>query len=285
MHPLIAAAALAARLDEPDWIVFDVRHDLMAPDAGEAAYRADHLPGARFASVDRVLSGPKTATGGRHPLPDRDGFASWLASRGAHADSTLVAYDASNALYAARFWWMVRWLGHARVAVLDGGLPAWAAAGLPTTTMVPTPVPGDLVAQPSTLAVVDTAAVAANVATPRRLLVDARAAERYRGEVEPLDRVPGHIPGAINHPMALNLGPDGRFKAKEALCAIFDEELGQRPASDVIQSCGSGITACHNLLAMEVAGLEGAALYAGSYSAWSADPSRPVATGDQGPSP
>lgn len=279
MHPLIGATELAAHLDDPTWIVFDVRHDLMAPAAGEALYRAGHIPGARFASVDRDLSGPKGGGDGRHPLPTREAFAAWLASCGASSTSTLIACDASQSLYAARFWWMVRWIGHDRVAVLDGGLPAWIAAGLPTTTDLPTVVSGDLVVGPSTRPTVDTAAVVANLDTHQRLLVDARAAERYRGEVEPLDRTPGHIPGAINHPMALNLESDGRFRAPEALRKVFRDELGDRDPEAMVQSCGSGVTACHNLLAMELAGLPGASLYAGSYSAWSSDPSRPIAVG------
>ena len=280
MNPLVRAEALASRLEDPRWVVFDCRHDLMAPDAGLALYRASHIPGARFAHLDRALSGPKDGRGGRHPLPERDAFVEFLAEAGVNDDSLVVAYDASSGLYAARLWWMLRWIGHADVVVLDGGLPAWQAVGLPLTDVVPNPTRGNIVARPSLTAVVDTADVEANLATQARLVVDARAPERYRGDVEPLDPVAGHIPQAVNHPMARSIGADGLFKDAAALRAAFDETLAGRSPGDVVQSCGSGVTACHALLAMEVAGLPGASLYAGSWSAWVADPARPVARGD-----
>ena len=279
MHPLVHVDTLAAHLADPTWIVFDCRHDLMAPAAGEAAYREGHLDGARFAHLDRDLSGAKDGDSGRHPLPTREAFADFLARSGVRRDSVVVAYDASNSLYAARLWWMTRWIGHANVVVLDGGLAAWTGAGHPTTATLPVPERGDLVVGASLVTLVDTHDVEANLATQARLVVDARAPERYRGEVEPLDPVAGHIPGAANHPMALALEADGRFKDAAALRTAFASTLGDRSPDAVIQSCGSGVTACHGLLAMEVAGLPGAALYAGSWSAWCADPSRPVARG------
>ncbi len=280
MHPLVRAEALASQLDDPRWIVFDCRHDLMAPDAGAALYAASHVPGARFASLDRDLAGAKDGTNGRHPLPPKDAFVAFLADAGVNDDSVVVAYDASNGLYASRLWWLVRWIGHADVAVLDGGLPAWQAAGLPTTDAAPRPSRGTIVAREPLVSFVDTADVDANVASRERLVVDARAPERYRGDVEPLDPVAGHIPGAVNHPMARSVGPDGRFRDAASLRADFEATLAGRRPDDVVQSCGSGVTACHNLLAMEVAGLSGARLYPGSWSAWVADPSRPVARGD-----
>jgi len=279
MHPLVDAITLAAHLDDPRWIVFDCRHDLMAPAAGEALYREGHIAGARFAHLDRDLSGAKGGLHGRHPLPTRDAFAAFLAESGVDRDSVVVAYDASNGLYAARLWWMTRWIGHADVVVLDGGLGAWTRAGLPTTATIPEAKHADIAVGTALVTLVDTGDVEANLASGARLVLDARAPERYRGEVEPLDPVAGHIPGAANHPMALSLEADGRFKDAASLRAAFASTLGDRPVATVIQSCGSGVTACHGLLAMEVAGLPGAALYAGSWSAWCADPLRPVARG------
>ena len=277
MHPLVQTATLADHLDDPAWIVFDCRHDLAAPAAGEASYRDGHIAGARFAHLDRDLSGAKDGTRGRHPLPAREAFVAFLARSGVRADSVVVAYDAGNGLFAARLWWMTRWIGHANVAVLDGGLAAWTASGRPTTADLPVVERGDIVVGESLGSLVDTRDVEANLATASKLVVDARAPERYRGDVEPLDPVAGHIPGAVNHPMALSLAADGRFKDPASLRAAFEATLGGRSPTAVVQSCGSGVTACHNLLAMEVAGLSGGSLYAGSWSAWCADPARPVA--------
>lgn len=279
MHPLVSAEEVARHLDDPNWVLFDCRHDLMAPAAGEVAYREGHLPGARFASLDRDLSGPTNGRNGRHPLPARADVATFLASAGVRHDSVIVGYDASNGLYASRLWWLARWIGHANVAVLDGGLAAWSSRGLPVTAAVPTPSPGDVAVGASLVTLVETPDVAANLQTAARLVVDARAPERFRGDVEPLDPVAGHIPGAVNHPMARSLTPDGRFRDAATLRAEFDALLAGRSPDTVVQSCGSGVTACHNLLAMEVAGLPGAALYAGSWSAWCADATRPVARG------
>lgn len=279
MQPLIDVDTLATHLDDPRWIVFDCRHDLMAPSAGEALYRDGHIQGARFAHLDRNLSGAKDGLNGRHPLPTREAFAGFLAAAGVDRDSVVVAYDASNGLYASRLWWLTRWIGHADVAVLDGGLPAWLAAGLPLTTESPTQRRGTIAIGPPLVSLVETSDLEADLAPRTRLVVDARAPARYRGEVEPMDAVAGHIPHAVNHPMAYNLQADGRFKEAAALRSAFDATLAGRPPEAVVQSCGSGVTACHNLLAMELAGLPGAALYAGSWSAWSSDPARPIARG------
>ena len=275
MHPLVSIAELAAHLTDPDWIVFDCRHDLAAPAAGEALYRAEHIRGARFAHLDRDLAGEKNGSNGRHPLPAREAFAAFLVAAGVNRRSTLIAYDASNSLYASRFWWMARWIGHGAVAVLDGGLRAWQAADLPMTDDMPHPLAGDFRIGDPLVSHVDTEDVEANLSTQERLVVDARAPERYRGEVEPLDPVAGHIPHAINRPMAKNLTADGRFKSATQLRDDFEALLAGRDPDTLIHSCGSGVTACHNLLAMEVAGLHGASLYAGSWSAWCADPQRP----------
>lgn len=283
MHPLVNAEELARHLDDPTWVLFDCRHDLMQPAAGEGLYRASHIPGARFASVDRDLSGPKDGRNGRHPLPSRDAFVAFLAGAGVNADSVIVAYDASNGLYAARLWWMARWVGHAQVVVLDGGLPTWLAAGLPMTTDVPSPRAGTIALGVSLVVEVGTADIEANLATRARLVVDARAPERWRGDVEPLDPVAGHIPGAVNHPMGRSIGLDGRFKDAAVLRDEFERTLAGRAPTAVVQSCGSGITACHGLLAMELAGLPGGALYGGSWSAWCADPVRPTERGNTSP--
>lgn len=279
MHPLVDAPTLARHLDDPDWLVFDVRHELMQPALGEALYRESHIDGARFASVDRDLSGAKDGSNGRHPLPTREAFATYLRASGADASSALVAYDASNGLYAARFWWLARWLGHDRVAILDGGLAAWTAHGLPMSTAPFRATPGTFASREPLVAWVDTPTIEANLIDQEATVVDARAAERYRGDVEPIDPVAGHIPGAINRPMAMNLESDGRFRDAAALRADFDALLAGRHASALVHSCGSGVTACHNLLAMEIAGLPGAALYPGSWSAWCSDADRPVVRG------
>lgn len=279
MNPLVTVDTLRRHLDDPDWIVIDARHDLAAPASGEAAYRQSHVPGARFAHLDRDLSGPKGGGDGRHPLPARETLALFFAAQGVNATSTVVVYDASNGLYASRVWWSLRWLGHANVAVLDGGWAAWVEAQAPTTDAVPTPERGDFREQPSLVAVVDTRDVEANLATRARVVVDARAPERYRGEVEPFDPVAGHIPRALNRPMAMNMESTGRFKSAVVLRAEFETLLDGRAPDALIHSCGSGVTACHNRLAMEIAGLPGAAVYPGSWSAWCADPSRPVARG------
>ena len=280
MQSIIGVPELAARLDDPSWVVFDCRHDLMAPAAGEVLYRTSHIPGARFAPLDRALSGAKTGANGRHPLPSREAFVEFLAASGVGSDTTVVAYDASQGLYAARLWWLCRWVGHDRVMVLDGGWQAWEAAGLAVDAAIPTPTRGDLVARASQMSTVETTDVVANLETQARVVVDARAPERYRGDVEPLDPVAGHIPGAINRPMGSNLAADGRFKDAAQLREQFDALLAGRPADTLIHSCGSGVTACHNLLAMDIAGLPGAALYGGSWSAWCADPARPVERAD-----
>ncbi|WP_414439838.1 sulfurtransferase [Burkholderia sp. 22PA0106] len=278
---LISAGNLAERLAAaPDSVlVFDCRFDLAAPEAGTQAYAAGHLPGAVYLHLDRDLSGPKSGTNGRHPLPARDTLVAALAAKGLRAGQQVVAYDAQGGMYAARLWWLLRWLGHDSVAVLDGGLAAWQAAGQPLTPDVPAPKAGDFRAQAPLATVVDAAAVVANLASKSRLVVDARSPDRYRGENETLDPVGGHIPGAANRFFKDNLNAEGRFKSGHELREEWTGVIGQQPANNVILQCGSGVTACHNALAMEIAGLHNPLLYAGSWSEWSADPSRPVATG------
>ncbi|MGD9943025.1 MAG: sulfurtransferase [Burkholderiaceae bacterium] len=276
--PLISADELAARID--GCLLIDCRHDLAAPDAGAAAYAAQHLPGAFFLHQDHDLAGPKTGRNGRHPLPDRETLRRRLESLGLEPGRLLVAYDAHGGMFAARLWWLARWLGHAEAAVLDGGMAAWQAAGYPLSSELPTPRPGSLPARAPLTPTADAAAVLAQIPGGERMVIDARAPERYRGDVEPMDPVAGHIPGAVNRPFQANLRPDGRFKPVEVLRQEFASLLGPRAPATVIHQCGSGVTACHNLLAMEAAGLTGAALYPGSWSEWCSDPSRPVATGE-----
>lgn len=261
--------------------VFDLRHDLSDHAAGRRAYEAGHLPGARFLDHETELSAPRTGKNGRHPLPSREHLAGLMAAHGVGPDTLVAAYDSSGGQFAAHLWWMLRWIGHERVAVLDGGWQAWTAAGLPVEAgpaQALAPLAGISPGAPL-VGAVDAAQVLANIERPAFTVLDARAAARYRGETEPIDPVAGRIPGARNRPNVDNLGPDGRFKPAAQLCAEFEAVLGGIAPADVVHQCGSGITASHNLLAMEIAGLTGSRLYPGSWSEWVSDPSRPVAKG------
>ena len=272
---LVSTADLAAHLG--DWRIFDCRHDLMKPQLGEAQYREGHIPGAVFASLDRNLSAPKTGKNGRHPLPDPETFAAWVGRQGVKLTDQVVAYDASNGASAARLWWMLRWIGHEAVAVLDGGIAKWTKEGRPTTADVPR-----FASVEYPLKLNEDAAVGARMVHRRlgqQLLIDARAPARYRGEREPIDPVAGRIPGASNRFNMENVTAEGTFKSPEELKRAFQQVLGGRAPGDVVNYCGSGVAACHNLLAMEVAGLPGAKLYAGSWSEWIADPARPQEKG------
>jgi thiosulfate/3-mercaptopyruvate sulfurtransferase len=279
---LIDAAALAAHVDDPAWVIVDCRHDLLDLAAGRAAYAAGHIPHAAFADVETQLSGAKRgadgAFRGRHPLPEKDAFVELLRSLGVNDGSQVVAYDAHGGMFAARLWWMLRWIGHEAVAVLDGGVPAWQAAGQPLVMEASPPRRrGQIALRASLVTTVDVNDVLRNVEYGGRTVVDARAPDRFRGENETIDPVGGHIPGARNRFFKDNLQADGRFKAPEQLKAELGAAVGD--PKDAIMQCGSGVTACHNLLALEVAGIPGASLYPGSWSEWSADPARPVKTG------
>jgi thiosulfate/3-mercaptopyruvate sulfurtransferase len=279
---LIDAAALAAHIDNPDWIVVDCRHDLLDLAAGRTAYAAGHLPGAVFADVETQLSGAKYAADGafrgRHPLPQQDVFIDFLRGLGVNDATQVVACDAHGGMFAARLWWMLRWIGHDAVAVLDGGLPAWQAAGQSLVTDLPAPRPqGNIALRAALTTTVDVSAVLGNLEQGGKTVVDARAPDRFRGENETIDPVGGHIPGAKNRFFKDNLQADGRFKPADQLKAELGGIVGDPRAA--IMQCGSGVTACHNLLALEVAGLPGASLYPGSWSEWSADAARPVQTG------
>jgi len=273
---LISAEQLNAALGNRDLVVFDCRHDLMKPEAGAAAYAVGHIPGARFAHSDKNLSGEKNGRTGRHPLPDPVVFAAWLGANGVDGGKQVVAYDSAGGASATRLWWMLRWLGHDRVAVLDGGWEGWVAAGLPATDRLPEVQATSFTPAPRPNAYVDVGFVLEHLGDPAVVVLDARAPERYRGETEPIDPVAGHIPGARNRLYKQNLGADGRFKSAEVLRSEFLGLLGGTRPEALVHQCGSGVSACHNMLAMEIAGLPGSRLYPGSWSEWCADPSRPV---------
>ncbi len=277
---LVTAAELVLHLDDPNWRIFDCRHDLQDVNYGEKAYLKGHIPGALFLHLDRDLSGAKTGANGRHPLPSKEAFAAKMAACGVGPDTQVVAYDNEGSIFASRLWWMLRWVGHRKVAVLDGGVPAWRRGKLEFQTEVPSYPPAQVAVRPGVLPY-GADDVLERLDDPQFLILDARAPERFSGEEENLDPVGGHIPGAINRFYFDNLDDAGCFfKTAEELREEFDLLLKGRDAQNVIQQCGSGVTACHNLLAMEVAGLEGSRLYAGSWSEWCADPSRPMATGE-----
>lgn len=275
---LVDPATLARHLDDPRWVAIDARHDLTQPSWGEEEYREEHIPGARFLHLDRDLSAPKTGRNGRHPLPSPAAAAATFGAAGIDDRTQVVVYDQNQGAYAARCWWMLRWLGHDAVAVLDGGWDRWMREQRPITADVRPVVPATFRPR-ETLRVVGSDEVLANVASRASIVLDARSPERFRGEAEPFDPVAGRVPGAVNRPVGRNLAKDGTFKPADELRAELAAMLGSGDAGQVIHMCGSGVTACHNLLAMEVAGLPGGKLYAGSWSEWCADPSRPVATG------
>ena len=276
---LIDVASLASQLEGGELALFDCRSELGNPRWGEAQYAESHIPGAQFLHLERDLSAPITATSGRHPLPDPRVFAQRLGALGAGVGVQIVAYDQGNGAYAARLWWLARWIGHAQVAVLDGGLAAWRAAGLPLETTVRAPHPRSLEVTLDERAAVDVRTVDELRQRPDALLVDARGANRFAGRDETIDPRAGHIPGARNLPFTGNVDADGRFLPAESLRRRWQVLLGSRPPSALIAMCGSGVTACHNLLALEHAGLGGGRLYAGSWSEWIRDPRRPIATG------
>ncbi|MET3107708.1 thiosulfate/3-mercaptopyruvate sulfurtransferase [Oxalobacteraceae bacterium GrIS 2.11] len=278
---LISAPELAKYINDPNWVILDCRHDLADPNAGRAAYAEGHIPSARFAHLDFDLSGNKLneigAFCGRHPLPDREVFIAKLRTWGINNNTQVIAYDGQGGIFAARLWWMLRWVGHAQVAVLDGGYPAWLAANLAITTGAPVARQGTLHEQAPLVRMASVGDVQANIQSGLRTLVDARSPDRFRGENETLDPIGGHIPGARNRFFKDNLQENGCFKSAEQLHQEWSAVVAD--SRNAIMQCGSGVTACHNLLALEVAGLTGAALYAGSWSEWCIDPRRPIALG------
>lgn len=276
---VIDTATLAKNLENSDWRIFDLRHDLAQPELGRQQYAEGHIQGASFVSLDTELSGEKTGLTGRHPLPDPADFMATLGEWGIKPAQQIVVYDASGGTFAGRLWWMLRWMGHYSVAVLDGGFAKWDKEGRPITAEVPHFAPTTYRGAPRTMHV-DAAFVQANLGKPEVTLVDARAAGRFAGAGETIDPVGGHIPGALNRPYTQNLAKDGTFKPTEVLAKEFAELLGNRSPKQIIHQCGSGVSACHNILAMEIAGLAGSRLYPGSWSEWCADPKRPIAAGN-----
>lgn len=277
---LISTDELARHLGDPAFVIVDCRHNLSDVDAGERAYRLAHLPGARFMHIDRDLSGEKTGRNGRHPLPGVAALSNVLGVAGIDASRQAVAYDQNNGMWASRLWWLLQWLGHDAVAVLDGGLDKWIAEGRALTADPPRVHPTRFAAK-APRPVVSSDDILRHLGTSRGLkILDARAPERYRGDIEPLDPVAGHIPGAINRPYGANLTSQGTFKSSGSLRAEIAAQLGTTPPAAVVHQCGSGVTACHNILAMAIAGLPGSRLYPGSWSEWVADPARPVARGN-----
>jgi thiosulfate/3-mercaptopyruvate sulfurtransferase len=278
---LIEPAELATHTADPNWVVLDCRFDLARPAWGENEYTNGHVPNALYAHLDRDLSSPVTGTSGRHPLPPREAFLATLGRWGVDETVQVVSYDQGNGAYASRLWWLVRWAGHTRVAVLNGGFAAWQQAGLPVSKQAgvkqsrrfsPSQAPAEFV----TTAEVAALQASGQLHTGERVLVDARAADRFAGQNETLDPVAGHVPGARNHPFLRNVDAQGRYLPPETLRAQWLETLRGQTPSNAIAMCGSGVTACQNLLALEVAGLPGARLYAGSWSEWIRDVARPI---------
>jgi thiosulfate/3-mercaptopyruvate sulfurtransferase len=278
---LVSTDVLSARLPDPAWLIVDCRYKLDDEGWGEREYVARHIPGAAYAHLGHDLAGPRTGTNGRHPLPDPDTLSETLGRLGVAEDIQVVAYDQDNGMYASRLWWLARWMGHEAVAVLDGGLAKWLAEGRPTISGSERHAPREFAGHPRDADLVDATRVASLIGSADWRLVDARAPERFRGDVEPIDKVGGHIPGATNHFFQWNLDEGGTFRSPEPLRERIRQSLAARGARDDIPAdrlvcyCGSGVTACHNLLALEHAGLTGAKLYPGSWSEWSADPARP----------
>lgn len=277
-NTLVDVASLAKRIDAPDIVLLDVRHNLKDPEWGPAQYAAGHLPRAQHAHVDRDLSAPPKPGTGRHPLPDVDDFQAVCSRWGIDESVQVVCYDDWGGAWASRAWWLLRYYGHAAVAVLDGGIQAWTEAGHALNPEAPRIEPRRFRGHPGHMPTVTTWELTTRAP---RCLVDARAPERYRGDVEPVDPVGGHIPHAINLPFSANTDEKGRFLPRETLRAKYEAALDGQEPKDVAFYCGSGVTAPHDILAMEVAGLPGAALYPGSWSEWIRNPYRPVAKGER----
>lgn len=279
---LVSVDELAAHLNDPNWVVFDCRHDLANTEYGAQAWAKAHIPGALFLHCDRDLSGPHNGKNGRHPLPDIEAFAKRMSECGITPDTQVVAYDNEASAFAARLWWLLRWLGHDKVALLDGGLPGWKRAKQPLDTTVKQVTPTQFVPRERPEMLVDLTYVEQHLRQPDMLLVDGRSEDRYAGQNERLDPVAGHIPGSLNR-FYYDCLDDAAiyFKSADELRAEFSDLLGDRDPRTVVHVCGSGVTACVNVLGMEMAGMSGSKLYAGSWSEWCSDPARPAATGDQ----
>jgi thiosulfate/3-mercaptopyruvate sulfurtransferase len=280
-NTLVSTETLAEHLDDPHWVVFDCRFSLSDPEGGRQAYLKNHIPGARYAHLDEHLAAPIVpGQTGRHPLPDPEQLAKWLYEQGVGVNRQVVVYDDSFGSMAVRMWWLLRWLGHPAVALLDGGWPKWLREKRPVSSELPAISKGNCVCLPEPSLVVDADTVLRAASDPGMLILDARNERRFSGEFEPLDPVAGHIPGSVNWDFEENLDIDGTYLPPEALRENYQALLKGRAPWAVIHTCGSGVTACHNLLAMEIAGLPGSRLYAGSWSEWITDPARPIALGE-----
>jgi thiosulfate/3-mercaptopyruvate sulfurtransferase len=273
---IIGTAALAEHLSDPAFVIVDCRYNLDNEAWGAQQYTNAHIPGAVYAHLGHDLAGAKTGRNGRHPLPETNALRATFGRLGIDGGVQVVAYDQDTGMYASRLWWLLRWLGHDAVAVLDGGFAAWIAEGHPTSAGDERRTPRSFTGTPRAGMALSADDVAAVRHTPGWRIVDARAPERYRGETEPIDKVAGHIPGAVNHFFKWNLDDRGAFRSPDEIRARLHETVGDVPPGQIVCYCGSGVTACHNLLALEHAGLHGAKLYPGSWSEWSSDPSRPI---------
>ena len=276
---LVSTEQLALHLSDPNWVVIDCRFTLTDTEAGRKAYAQGHIPGACYAHLDANLSGAKNGSNGRHPLPDPQDFARILSAWGIDHQTQVVVYDDSFGAIAVRLWWMLRWLGHDAVALLDGGLPTWQREQRAISADAPQVIPKQFVPHIRSEMAVGADAVLDASRNGSAVIVDARAEMRFIGEIEPLDPVAGHVPQAKNLPFDDNLSMAGTLMTAEELCELYGDLLEGKPPQQVIHMCGSGVTACHNILAMEIAGLTGSKLYAGSWSEWVADPAHPVAKG------
>ena len=278
---VISAEDLNVHLDDDNWVVVDSRFTLTAPEAGRRLYEDGHILGAHYLHLDDDLASTVTESTGRHPLPEPDVLAKKLGELGIDNNTQVIAYDDTFGAMSSRLWWLLRWMGHDKVALLDGGLPAWTRKKMPLTPDVTTTPQKEFIPTLRNELAIDTATMETVVDSGDSVIIDVRAEERFTGEVEPLDKVAGHIPGAINLPFEDNLDIDGTFMSKDEMVELYEDLLGDKNANQVVMMCGSGVTACHNLLAMEIAGFNGARLYAGSWSEWITDPAHPVATGDR----
>lgn len=277
---LVSSAQLAQHLNDPNWVIFDCRFTLSDPDSGHRAYLAGHIPGARYANLNNDLSAEVTPLSGRHPLPDPQLLASKLSRWGVNGSKQIVVYDDSFGSMASRMWWVLRWLGHPSVALLDGGVQRWIRDGHPMTTEIPAITPAEFIAQPDNSMWVDANCIEEALRSDKCLIIDARSEERFSGEREALDKVAGHIPGSINYPFEDNLDMGGTYMSPEELKEAYLDLLNGVDPERVVHMCGSGVTACHSIIAMEHAGLTGTRLYPGSWSEWITDPGRPVETGE-----
>ena len=274
---LVSAAELSRHLGAPDWVVVDCRFNLARPDAGEAAYRTAHIPGSWYAHLDRDLASPPTPETGRHPLPKPEDLVRLFSRWGVGPSTRVVAYDDAGGAIAARLWWLLRWMGHRHAALLDGGMVAWKAAGLALSDELPAARTGAFQGTPGHMPVADVTELERRLGDSSLLLLDARAAARYHGREESIDPVAGHVPGAVSLPFKNNLEPDGRFRDGAKLRSALEPVVAGRRHEDVVAMCGSGVTACHDIFALELAGLTGVRLYPGSWSEWIRSPRRPVA--------